>query len=78
MMGKDQEDRQQWSIARWMAYRQMCLSPYIKSHQKPSSPVKFYRFPWEQDQEHESSGISKEQENELINIIRNFKSRNNV
>ena len=56
----------------------MCLSPYIKIHQKPSAPVKFYLVPWEEDQAHESSGISKEQENELINIIRNFKNRNNV
>lgn len=78
MRGKDEQDKLHWSIARWLAYQEMLLSPYIKSHLKPRSPVQFYRFPWEQQDQHESAKMTAAQEQELFRIIREFNDQKDV
>ena len=39
--------QERWTVARWMAWQNVLLSPNIKPHNKPKTAQSFCRFPWE-------------------------------
>ena len=43
----NQKVEQQWAMVRWEAWNHYILSPYIKPHQKPKSPVELFKLPSE-------------------------------
>ena len=58
--GHERGLRQQWTIARWMAWRDVLLSPNIKAIDKPKSPQDFLRFPWEESKHTEMARKAEE------------------
>lgn len=51
--GKEEEQRERWTIARWMCWQEVLLSPNIKQGSKPKTPQAFCRFPWERSEKEE-------------------------
>lgn len=45
--GKDAETRPLWEVARWMQFHQTHLSPFVKAHHQPKTPMDIVRFPWD-------------------------------
>lgn len=81
MKGKDIESQERWSIARWMVWQEMLLSPNIKPHHKPKSPQAFCRFPWERPEAEELAEKAKqyqvtpEEETALNKILTEWEAR---
>lgn len=79
--GKEEEQRERWTIARWMCWQDVLLSPNIKQGSKPRTPTAFCRFPWEQGEAEEMEEkakafrITPEQEAELNRIMADFDAR---
>ena len=82
--GKEQEQRERWTIARWMCWQDVLLSPNIKPGSKPRTPQAFCRFPWEKSEKEEieekarAFRLTPEQEAELNKIMAEFDAKRNL
>lgn len=80
LQGKDEDAKERWTIARWMMWQEMLLSPNIKAFNKPKTPQAFCRFPWEESTEEELKRkveeyrITPEQEAELNRIMQEWEA----
>lgn len=78
--GAEQEAQERWNVARWICWQNMLLSPYVKKHNKPSSPQGYCRFPWEQSSDEELAQkarefrITDEETAELNRIIKEWEA----
>ena len=77
--GEEQRERQEWERTRWMAFLMMQMHPYIKTHQKPGTPMAWLPFPWEKEsiQAPEGGwGVTEEESNELNAMLKAFIEKN--
>lgn len=49
--GKEEDNRIHWVTARWMAYRDILLSPNVPQYSKPTRVQDVVVFPWEAEEE---------------------------
>ena len=78
--GKEEELKRLWEIARWEQYMQVCISPDIKPHNKPTRPDRSIRFPWETKQEDEYNvphPLNEQQKCTLNDIMKTFYNQRN-
>ena len=76
--GRNRENQEQLEIARWLAWRELKLSPNIKPASKPASARAWFAFPWEEplpevrpEDCHVSAGVQKR----LEEIVADFYAR---
>lgn len=61
----------EWERCRWMAYS--IFAPFLGKN-RPKSPAQWVKFPWEQHQKANVIHIDEQQELELNELYKNFKS----
>ena len=70
LRGYNESLQQQYNVARWHAFHEMCISPFVKH--KPATPERFAPFPWDGPREVHISSVSEEDEKELNRLKEDF------
>lgn len=67
----EEKDREDWEKRRWELFIMMQMHPHMKPHQKPKSPDKWIRFPWEKTSVDDA--ITEVTDNEVDKLTEIFK-----
>lgn len=80
--GKEEDNRIHWVTTRWLAYRDILLSPNVPTFSKPSRVQDVMVFPWEEAEENqrineaaERSKVTPDLNAALNRIFENGKDR---